>query len=511
MAYQGNLRPHDAMRALTLKHTVVELCRKINVTLQSFRIPFSERRNLLSLVDILLVLAAVWVTHQFGHVWLPKPLVGNALYENWYWFLSMAACWWALAYFNDLYHIPSAGGGVMTTLRMLLVGIFSAVVFFLLDQFFPQAFPLRFSLYVLFLTLTAVLTWRFVYIQWFRAISTAQRVLIVGPGQRDPFMAHVLSQLSAQDYQVVGYVNDEQAMVPALPAKSPAGIDQPLQDLHALPNLGSTPELLHLIQHWSVDEVLVAIQGELSQELFQVLVACQGQGVQVTWMADIYERLAHCIPVNYVSPTWALCAMQGQAIFRRLPMIGKRLLDLTMVCCSLPVFGLLVPLLALAIRLDSEGPVFYRQIRSGRGGKPFSILKFRTMVVNAERVGEARWATKNDPRITRVGHFLRKTRLDELPQIFNILKGEMSIVGPRPERPQFIAELQAVIPFYDVRLTVKPGLTGWAQIHYDYGNTIEDAVTKLQYDFYYIRYWSLWLDLYTMFKTVFVVLRYKGL
>lgn len=511
MAYQGNLQPHGQMRVLTLRNTIVELGRRGTAGLQNFRIPFSERRNLLSLVDMLLVLAAVWVTHRFGHVWLPKPLVGNALYENWYWFLSMAACWWALAYFNDLYHIPSAGDGAMTALRMFLVGFFSAVVFFLLDQFFPLAFPLRFSLYVLLLSLTSILAWRFVYIHWLRAISTPQRVLIVGPAQRDPFMARVLGHLSAQDYQVLGYVDAQVAATPALPVMLPVTDEQPLRALNNLPGLGSAAELLHLIQHWSVDEVLVAIPGELSQDLFQVLVACQGQGVQVTWMADIYERLAHCIPVNYVSPTWALCAMQGQAIFRRLPMIGKRLLDLTIVLCSLPVFSLLVPLLALAIRLDSEGPVFYRQVRSGRGSKPFSILKFRTMVVNAERVGEARWATKGDPRITRVGQFLRKTRLDELPQIFNILKGDMSIVGPRPERPQFVAELQTVIPFYDVRLTVKPGLTGWAQIHYDYGNTVEDALTKLQYDFYYIRYWSLWLDLYTMFKTIFVVLRYKGL
>jgi lipopolysaccharide/colanic/teichoic acid biosynthesis glycosyltransferase len=133
------------------------------------------------------------------------------------------------------------------------------------------------------------------------------------------------------------------------------------------------------------------------------------------------------------------------------------------------------------------------------------------MVVDAEKDGRAVWATENDPRITRVGRFLRKTRLDELPQLLNILKGDMSLVGPRPERPEFIEELQQAIPFYRVRLLVKPGLTGWAQIHYDYGNSVEDALIKLQYDFYYIRYWSLWLDLYTLFKTVYVVLRFKGM
>ncbi|MEJ2555505.1 MAG: sugar transferase, partial [Anaerolineae bacterium] len=162
-------------------------------------------------------------------------------------------------------------------------------------------------------------------------------------------------------------------------------------------------------------------------------------------------------------------------------------------------------------RLDSPGPVFYRQIRSGRAGRAFSILKFRTMSTDAEKDGQPRWAAENDPRITRVGHFLRKTRLDELPQLHNVLRGEMSIVGPRPERPEFIEQLEQDIPFYSTRLMVKPGLTGWAQVHYRYGNNVEDAQIKLQYDFYYLRYWSLWLDLYVIFRTFGVVFKFKGI
>jgi lipopolysaccharide/colanic/teichoic acid biosynthesis glycosyltransferase len=165
----------------------------------------------------------------------------------------------------------------------------------------------------------------------------------------------------------------------------------------------------------------------------------------------------------------------------------------------------------VAIRLDSPGPVFYRQVRSGRGNRPFRIFKFRTMFVDAEKDGRARWATKDDPRITRVGRFLRKSRLDELPQVLNVLRGEMSLVGPRPERPEFVEELQQEVPFFRTRLMVKPGITGWAQIHYDYGNSARDALIKLQYDFYYIHYWSLWLDLYTLYRTLGVVARLKGM
>jgi lipopolysaccharide/colanic/teichoic acid biosynthesis glycosyltransferase len=176
-----------------------------------------------------------------------------------------------------------------------------------------------------------------------------------------------------------------------------------------------------------------------------------------------------------------------------------------------PLFGLALPLIALAIRLDSPGPIFYRQVRAGRAGKPFTIVKFRTMSVDAEKDGKARWATKDDQRITRVGRFLRKARFDELPQLLNVLRGEMSLVGPRPERPEFIQQLERELPFYRTRMMVKPGITGWAQIHYDYGNSVEDGLIKLQYDFYYVRYWSMWLDLYIVFQTFGVVLRLKGL
>jgi exopolysaccharide biosynthesis polyprenyl glycosylphosphotransferase len=190
--------------------------------------------------------------------------------------------------------------------------------------------------------------------------------------------------------------------------------------------------------------------------------------------------------------------------------MAKRLLDLIIVFFALPVMLIFIPLVALAIKLDSPGPVFYRQVRCGRSGKPFMIYKFRTMYVDAERDGKARWATKDDPRITRVGRLLRKTRLDELPQVLNILQGEMSIVGPRPERPEFVEELKQVIPYYHTRLLVKPGLTGWAQVQFNYTSSVEDTVTKLQYDLYYIHRWTLWLDIYIMFRTISVVIGLKG-
>jgi exopolysaccharide biosynthesis polyprenyl glycosylphosphotransferase len=277
-----------------------------------------------------------------------------------------------------------------------------------------------------------------------------------------------------------------------------------------LPILGTMQELPSLITKHQIDEVVVAMAEELTPEVFHLLVDCQGQGVRVSWMADLHEKLGRSIPIQYIGPTWALCAMQGQPIFSRLQMAGKRFIDLLFVLLALPMMLPIMLLVMLLVRLDSQGPIFYRQIRVGRGGKLYTIYKFRTMIPNAEAKGKAQWAADNDPRITRVGRILRKARLDELPQLYNILKGEMSLVGPRPERPEFVAQLEQEIPYYRTRLLVKPGLTGWAQIHYNYANSVEDALYKLQYDFYYVRYWSLWLDLYTMFKTVFVVIQMKG-
>ena len=174
------------------------------------------------------------------------------------------------------------------------------------------------------------------------------------------------------------------------------------------------------------------------------------------------------------------------------------------------ILAVVFPFVAIAIKLDSPGAIFYKQERVGQYGAKFTVYKFRSMVQNAERNGKAQWAVKGDARITKVGNFIRKTRLDELPQVLNVLRGEISMVGPRPERYAFIKELQQQIPFDRTRLAVKPGLTGWAQINYGYGSTIEDALIKLQYDLYYLKHWSPWLDFKILLRTFSVVLKMKG-
>lgn len=464
---------------------------------QSYRVPFSERRVLLALVDSVLVLCAVWGAHLLWGATIHHQVVLTSLQDYWHWFPVVLGGWWVLASFNDLYDIPSSCDKAASTLRVVTVGVLGLMIFFVIDWLTPAVLPLGRFIYALLIIVFLIICWRYAYVRLSRFITAPQRVLILGVDKREQAIAQLLQQGSPLNYHVLGYVNTVRTSATI----NPLGFSV----------LGNTSDLLRLVNQLRVDEVVVATNNELTEELFQLLVACQAHGVQVSYLPNLYEKLYRRIPIQDINPTWALYAMQGHPIFSRLRLISKHILDLMILFFSLPMLGLLIPFLALAIRLDSPGPIFYRQMRSGRAGKVFSIIKFRTMVVDAEKDGRPRWATENDPRITRVGRFLRKTRLDELPQLFNILKGDMSLVGPRPERPEFVEELQKSIPFYRVRLMVKPGLTGWAQIHYDYGNSVEDALIKLQYDFYYIRYWSLWLDLYTLFKTVYVVLRFKGM
>lgn len=187
-----------------------------------------------------------------------------------------------------------------------------------------------------------------------------------------------------------------------------------------------------------------------------------------------------------------------------------KILDLVFGVCGLLVLLPLLPIIALLIRLDSPGPIFYIQERLGYWGRIFYIYKFRSMYIDAEQAGHAIWAIENDTRVTRVGRFMRATHLDELPQVINILRGEMSLIGPRPERKEFVATLETMIPLYRCRLSVKPGLTGWAQVQYRYGNTEHDALVKLHYDLYYIKHWSLILDVLILFKTAIEIVTFRG-
>jgi len=319
------------------------------------------------------------------------------------------------------------------------------------------------------------------------------RILIFGTG---PAARTVGNTLRASDphAQIVGYYagpNEEQHEVP-----------------HAeIINDGAN--LTEAALRHNVDEIVVALSERRGGSMpLRQLLDCKLSGVRVVDIATHFEKTLAQINIKHVNAGWLVF---GDGFSQGMLRAGiKRVCDVIFATLILAISWPLMLVTALAIRLESRGPVLYRQERVGLNGVPVKVIKFRSMRTDAEKDGKPRWATKNDDRVTRVGRFIRKVRIDELPQLFNVLWGEMSMVGPRPERQFFVDELVAKIPYYAVRHSVKPGVTGWAQVRYEYGSTIEDSVEKLQYDLYYVKNHSLFLDLLIMLETVAVVLTGKG-
>jgi sugar transferase (PEP-CTERM system associated) len=270
-------------------------------------------------------------------------------------------------------------------------------------------------------------------------------------------------------------------------------------------SLSALPEFLE--RSWT--GVILATKQAPGDATLSELMRARLSGVRIYDLTDFYESFLFKLPVLNLRDGWLILAHGFDLLHHTIELRAKRVLDVVL---SFALMLVLLPLMlvtAITIKLDSKGPVLYRQMRIGLNGMTFRLYKFRTMAEDAEKSG-ARWAEENDPRITRVGRFLRATRIDELPQLWNVLLGEMSFIGPRPERPDFNRELEAAIPYYDLRHLVKPGITGWAQVLYPYGASVEDAREKLQYDLYYIKNYSVMLDLVILIRTLRVVLVGRG-
>ncbi len=273
--------------------------------------------------------------------------------------------------------------------------------------------------------------------------------------------------------------------------------------------LGTIDDIHEIVKHRKIDTVMVSSLDPRRSRIFKDLRVCMYQGMEMLDFVSVYEDLENQVPIKYIDDEWLFASIMNYPNFHVKKI--KRLVD---IIGSVALIIILFPvglLSALLVKLDSNGPVFYTQKRLGRYGRSFRLIKFRSMVRHAERESNGPvWSQEDDNRITRVGRWLRRTRLDEVPQLINILRGDMSLVGPRPERPAFVKELSEKIPFYPERLYVQPGLTGWAQINFPYTSTIEESKIKLQYDVYYIKNVSFFLDLFILLKTLKTVLLSKG-
>ena len=343
------------------------------------------------------------------------------------------------------------------------------------------------------LVIAALILRRVVMGYWATKSRAGSRVLVFGAG---PAAQMVGSTLLAADplATIVGYFpgpNEKQSTVP------PGDC------------LSTEQSLTQTARRLGVDEIIVALTERRSGSMpLRELLDCKLAGVRVFDVTTYFERMLGQIRVDFVNAGWLIFGDGFNQGFYRTAI--KRVFD---ILCSLVLIVLAAPLMlatALAIKLESQGPIFYRQERVGASNKTFKVSKFRSMRTDAEKDGKPRWAAAKDDRVTRVGNIIRLLRIDELPQLFNVLSGDMSLVGPRPERPFFVEQLTNEIPYYAVRHSIKPGVTGWAQVRYKYGSTIEDSQEKLQYDLYYVKNHSLFLDCVILFETVGVVLTGKG-
>jgi exopolysaccharide biosynthesis polyprenyl glycosylphosphotransferase len=460
----------------------------------------AERKLLLQIGDFILIVGGIMGSLWYWTGATQSEFSWELLVYQLPWIGLMAVGWLMWMFVSDLYELGTAvqirqslqricAGGILISAIYLLSYYISTPITFTetsLFQFVP----------VLEIAITTVLlsVWRSIYSIFLGAGHACQRVLIFGAGVTGTILAEAFHQ--HPHYQVIGFIDDDDRLIGKF-----------RQDV---PILGDRGSLLSTIDLRTVDEIVLAVSKPIDDDLLQLLTNCHERGISVTPMPVLYEKLTGKIAVEHIGSQWYSALPLTKHPFDSLNRLGKRLLD---IACGLiigAIFAVILPFVAIAIKLDSPGPIFYKQERVGLYGAKFTVCKFRSMVQNAERNGQAQWAVKGDARITKVGQFIRKTRLDELPQVINVLRGEMSMVGPRPERQQFIDELQQQIPFYRTRLAAKPGLTGWAQVNYGYGSTVEDALIKLQYDLYYLKHWSPWLDFQILLRTFGVVFKMQG-
>jgi sugar transferase (PEP-CTERM system associated) len=393
-----------------------------------------------------------------------------------------------LSHWFDLYDSSNLGEKWEQTFRLLLVLGVMALALSAVGFIYPSILPGNGSALAGLIILTfTLLGWRAAYSWMVKQPFLRERVYILGTGERAQRLVAGLRQRSGLGIEVVGWTGDVEGELTRDTVAS---------------------HLLGLARGRGVHRVIVAMPDRRGTLPVEELLDLRLGGVKVEEATSWLERISGRIEVEHLYPSWLIFAegFRFSSFFR----IVRRALNFTMALAGTLISLPLLPFIVLAVKLDSLGPVVYRQRRVGRRGAIFYCYKFRTMRVDAEADTGATWASDDDPRITRVGKFLRSSRLDEIPQLWCVLKGDMHFVGPRPERPEFVEWLSREIPYYGVRHVVRPGITGWAQVQYKYGNTLEDAREKLQYDLFYIKNASLGLDLLIMFQTIKIVLLGRG-
>jgi exopolysaccharide biosynthesis polyprenyl glycosylphosphotransferase len=457
----------------------------------------SERRLLLMAGDALAVVASVLIALRVWAFVARYPFTLAFVIPQSHWFVILVGLWLLLASANDFYDLRTAARRLATVQRLLWI-TFQMLVVYLLVFFLspPGSLPRLFILYFGVASLILIGIWRLLNPALLGWASEPRRVLIVGTDWATEAIIGVIGRYAYDEYDIKGIIGEREDV----------GLS-----VSDVPVVGTGNDLMNYVHRDRISELIITSTRELSGETFQGVMDAYVRGLTIIPMPLLYERITGRVPVEHVDSHWTIVLpIDGNSIFNPYTVL-KRMADIAVAILGLTIFLVLFPLIALLIRLDSSGGIFYSQERVGLNGRVFRIYKFRSMVADAEEKSGAVFSQQGDPRVTRLGRLMRRTRLDELPQLMNILRGDMSLIGPRPERPEHVHRLTQKIPFYRTRLVVRPGLTGWAQVRYGYGSDDEDALIKLQYDLYYIRHQSFLLDMNILVRTIGRVLRMSGI
>ncbi len=457
-----------------------------------WRVRAREKRSILVIGDLVMAYFALtgalylWsLRDQWTMTFLSDRVAG------WYYFLPFA---WILLLLNlyDPHRVNNLGVTVRGITASTLLGLILYAVAYLLVEGNQTRVGVGF-----FLALAAILTllWRLAYIRIFTASVFMRRALILGAGKSGETLLEAYHSLKPRPFHLVGFMDDDPQKV----GKHVKGV----------PILAASDRLAEVIEREAVSDLIIAISGEMQGRTFQAVLDAQERGVEVTPMPALYEELLGRVPIHHLESEWLIRSFVIEARTGGFYESAKRLVDIIGGLAGMLVLALIFPFISLGILLESGRPVLYKQTRLGKSGRPYEVFKFRTMRQDAEKDG-VRMTVENDERITRFGNFLRRAHLDEFPQFWNVLLGQMSIVGPRAERPEWIQKFEKQIPFYRARLLVKPGITGWAQVNYAYYVTVEEMAVKLEYDLYYIKHRNLLMDLAIILRTIWQVFGLRG-
>jgi exopolysaccharide biosynthesis polyprenyl glycosylphosphotransferase len=452
----------------------------------------SERKVLLRFFDIVSIVAVLYFvssTFDFDYITITK--------ENWRWVVVLVLYISIFGTIFELYDLQKSSKlDKISTSIIFTVSL--TVLFYFLTPFLTPVLPENRLqiLYFYFAILIALFIWRITYLTFIVSPRFYRKVLIVGETSNIEIIVEAFKNADP-NYKIVGFINCE-------PRKS-----EKIKFQHIVEY--SPKQIYQVIKDEAITEIVIASYNSdsITPEIYKDLITLLEGGFSIKEYTQVYEEMTQRVPVQFVGKDFYKYFPFSRSNQNKLYLFFQRVFDILISILGILIGILFVPVILIGNLIGNRGPLFYIQERIGKNGNLFSIIKYRTMVKNAENNG-AVWAKKNDARITAFGKFLRNTRLDESPQFLNILIGDMSLIGPRPERPHFVKQLSQLLPFYETRHIVKPGLTGWAQVKTRYGSSVDDSLLKLQYDLYYIKHRSFFLDVNVLIKTLSTVIFYRG-